>query len=48
MGLLMSDTLLIDPMLHDTMRLRDGLGEWAYTSELATDSYEHEVAESAD
>jgi len=29
MGLLMSDTVLIDPMLDDTRRLLDGLSEWA-------------------
>jgi hypothetical protein len=29
MGLLMSDTMLIDPMLDDTVWLRDGLGAWA-------------------
>jgi hypothetical protein len=26
MGLLMSDTLLIDPMMDETLRLWDGLG----------------------
>jgi hypothetical protein len=45
MGLLMSDTLLIDPMLDDTLRLRDGLSEWAYAMDAARDRYEHEAVD---
>jgi hypothetical protein len=45
MGLLMSDTVLIDPMLDDTLRLRDGLGAWAYALDVARDPYEHEVTD---
>ena len=43
MGLLLSDTVLIDPLLDETMRLRDGLGEWAYAPDAARDVYEHEL-----
>ena len=43
MGLLMSDTLLIDPMLDETLRLRDGLSEWAYGLDVARDPYDHEA-----
>ena len=45
MGLLMSDALLIDPMLDDTLRLRDGLSEWAYAMDPMCDRYEHEAAD---
>ena len=48
MGLLMSDTMLIDPLLDDTMRLRDGLGAWAYAPDAARDVYEHEAADPAE
>jgi hypothetical protein len=45
MGLLISDTMLIDRMLDDTLRLRAGLGAWAYALDVARDAYEHEAAE---
>jgi hypothetical protein len=45
MGLLMSDTVLIDPLLDEMLRLRDGLGAWAYALDLARDPYEHEAAD---
>jgi hypothetical protein len=44
MGLLMSDTLLIDPLLDETLRLRDGLGAWAYAPGVARGVDEHGVA----
>ena len=44
----MSDTMLIDPMLDDTLRLRDGLSEWAYAMDAARDCYEHEAADPTD
>ena len=43
MGLLMSDTVLIDPLLDETLRLRDGLGAWAYALDLGRDRFEHEA-----
>ena len=46
MGLLLSDTVLIDPLLDDTMRLRDGLGAWAYETDAPRDRYEREAADS--
>jgi hypothetical protein len=48
MGLLMSDTTLIDPLLDDTLWLRDGLGAWAYTTDVASDPYENEMADPAE
>ena len=45
MGLLMSDTLLIDPLPDDTLRLRDRLSTWAYTLDVASDSYDYEAAD---
>ena len=45
MGLLMSDTVLIDPMLDDTRRLLDGLSEWAYALDAASDRYDYEAAD---
>ena len=45
MGLLMSDTLLIDPLLDDTLRLRDGLGAWAYAVGVASDPFDYEAAD---
>ena len=41
MGLLMSDTTLIDLLLDGTLRLRDGLGEWAYALDATCDGDEH-------
>jgi hypothetical protein len=46
MGLLMSDTLLIDPTPNETMRLLDSLSELAYAT--GATAYEHEVADPAD
>jgi hypothetical protein len=45
MGLLMSDTLLIDPMLDATFRLQDDLVEYVYATDLVRDEYEHEAAD---
>jgi len=45
MGLLLSDTVLLDPLLDETLRLRDGLGAWAYTPDAVHDAYEHEPAD---
>jgi hypothetical protein len=45
MGLLMSDTTLIDPLLDATLWLRDGLSAWASTLDAAHDRYEHEAAD---
>jgi len=38
MGLLMSDTLLIDPVLSESVRLLDDLREWPYPSDAAGDA----------
>jgi hypothetical protein len=48
MGWLMSDTLLIAPMLDDTLRLRDGLSKWAYAMDAARDCYEHDATDPAE
>jgi hypothetical protein len=48
MGLLMSDTMLIDPMLDDTAWLRASLGAWACGPDVASDRYEDESSDSAD
>ena len=45
MGLLMSDTVLIDPPLDATTQLRDGLGAWAYALDVASDPYDHEAVD---
>jgi hypothetical protein len=45
MGLLMSDITLIEPMLDETAWLRDGLGAWAYETDVARDAYEYEATE---
>jgi hypothetical protein len=45
MGLMMSDTLLIDPMLDDSRRLLDSLGELSYLTDMARDSYEDDHAD---
>ena len=42
MGLLLSDTVLIDPLLDETLRLREGLGAWAYEVDAARDPLEYE------
>jgi len=47
MGLLLSDTVLTDPLLDATTQLRDGLGAWAYALDLADDPREYEVADLA-
>ena len=44
MGLLMSDTVLIDPMLDDTAWMRDTVSDWAYAMEADRDAYEYEAA----
>jgi len=48
MGLLMSDTVLIDPLLDEILRLPDGLGEWAYTLEMSRDAYEYQATASTE
>ena len=40
MGLLMPDTMLIDPTLDETMRLLDSLSELACAHDAARDAYE--------
>ena len=45
MGLLMSDTLLIDPTLDETMRLLDNLSELACANDAARESYEDDGAD---
>ena len=45
MGLLMSDTGLIDPMLDDIAWLRDTVSDWAYAMEADRDACEYEVAD---
>jgi hypothetical protein len=46
MGLLLSDTVLHDSLLDETLRQRDGLGAWAFALDVAGDAYEHEAADS--
>jgi hypothetical protein len=41
----MSDTTLLDPLLDETLRLRDGLGEWACALDVARDVYDYEAAD---
>ena len=48
MGLLLSDTVLLDPLLDETLRLRDGLGAWAYAPDVARDPYDYEAADPAE
>jgi hypothetical protein len=45
MGLLMADTVLIDPLLDEMLRLRDDLGAWAFAVEGTRDYPEHEAAD---
>jgi hypothetical protein len=45
MSLLMSDTLLIDPLLDDALRLRDGLHEWAFALDATHEQHPHEAAD---
>jgi hypothetical protein len=45
MGLLMSDTLLIDPTLDDTLALHDSLSAWTYALDPTCDAHEHETAD---
>ena len=47
MGLLLADAVLLDPLLDDTLRLRDGLSAWAYALDVARDPYKHEAADPA-
>jgi len=42
MGLLMSDTLLFDPALHETLRLLDSISELAYANVATRDFPEDE------
>jgi hypothetical protein len=48
MGLLMSDTMLIDPMLDDAAWLRNAVSDWASALDAARDAYEYESADSAE
>jgi hypothetical protein len=45
MGLLMSDTLLIDAALNETMHLLDSLSDLAYATDAARDAYEDDRAD---
>lgn len=45
MGLLMSDTVLLDPLLDETMWLRDGLREWPSVQDVVRDADDREVAD---
>ena len=45
MGLLMLDTLMIDPTLNESLRLLDNLREWPYASGTAADSTEDDCAD---
>jgi len=45
MGLLMSETLLIDPALNESLRLLDTLREWPYPSDAAGDPNDDESAD---
>jgi len=36
---------MLDPLLDDAMRMRDGLGAWPYATDVARDAYEHEAAD---
>jgi len=45
MGLLMSDMLPIDPLVHETMRWFGGLTEWAYPSDDGRDVDDGEEAD---
>jgi hypothetical protein len=45
MGLLMLDTLLIDPALSESLRLLGNLHEWPYPSDAAGDSTDDESAD---
>jgi hypothetical protein len=44
MGLLMSDTVLIDPTLDAALRLLDGLSELAWAADAPRDGPAHEGA----
>jgi hypothetical protein len=45
MGLLMSDTMLIDPTLNETMRLLDSLADWAYSPDAGRETDDREDAD---
>jgi len=47
MGLLVSDTVLIDPTFEDTARWQASLTEYAYATDLPYDGYEYESSESS-
>ena len=44
MGLLMSDTTLIDPTLDDTTWLHESLRDWAHDQDVSRDVAEYEPA----
>ena len=48
MGLLMSDTMLIDPMLDDTTWFKDSLREWSFAPESTRGISERETADLAE
>ena len=43
MGFLMADTLLIDPMREDTVRLLDDLSQYAYAMDIVGDGSAYET-----
>ena len=45
MGLLMADTMLIDPTLNETTRLLDSLSELACAYDASRECYEDDVAD---
>jgi hypothetical protein len=45
MGLLMSDSLMPDPLLDEALRLLDGLSELAYAADATCAGHEHEAAD---
>ena len=44
MGLLMSDTTMIDPLLDEVIWARDAVGAWAYALDATPDDDERAVA----
>ena len=45
MGLLMSETMLIDPLLDKTVWSRDAMGAWAYAPDATYGGDRHEAAD---
>jgi hypothetical protein len=45
MGLLMSDSLPLDPLLDEVLRLLNGLSELAYATDATCDGHDHEAAD---